>query len=73
MTTAPPSRRRRAPSHGGRREGAGRKSLDARGTAEVVAVRLTARHIARVERWMKRHHMETFSHALRAMIEIAPD
>lgn len=55
---------------GGRRPGSGRKRLDGIGT-QVVAVRLTPAHVARVERWLEEHELENFSAAVRSMIDVA--
>ena len=55
---------------GGKRPGAGRPKIDPLGT-QVVAVRLTPAHIARVERWMDTHGLANFSAAVRAMIDVA--
>jgi hypothetical protein len=62
------TRRRRPPSHGGSREGAGRKRLDGLG-GEMVAVRLTSRQIARIQAWQEENGLETFSDALRSILD----
>lgn len=55
--------------HGGRREGAGRKPLP-EGPTTVVSVTLPAEHIAKVVRWQDEHDCDSFSDALRQIIDI---
>ena len=55
---------------GGKRRGAGRPRIDPLGT-QVIAIRLTPKHIARVERYMDAHGLANFSRAVRAMIDVA--
>ena len=57
-------------SHGGRRPGAGRKPLP-EGHTSVVSVTLPAEHIAKVVRWQDARDCESFSDALRQMIDTA--
>ena len=59
-----------ARKHGGHRLGAGRKPLEGTGT-HVVAVTLLSRQITKVERWQEAHDLESFSAAVRAMIDVA--
>lgn len=54
--------------HGGRRAGAGRKPLP-EGHTTIVSVTLTAKHIAKVERWQEEEDCSTFSQAVRQMID----
>jgi len=61
------AKKRRA-THGGRRKGAGRPLLDGQGT-QVVTVRLTAKHIQKVERWQDEHDAENFSDAVRQIVD----
>jgi hypothetical protein len=56
--------------HGGKREGAGRPKIDPLGT-QVVAVRLTPKHVGKVERYQDAHSLPNFSAAIRAMIDVA--
>lgn len=56
--------------HGGRRPGAGRKPLP-EGATTKVAVTLPAEHIAKVVAWQDAKDCESFSHALREMIDTA--
>ena len=60
----------RKKKHGGRRPGAGRKALP-EGPTTKVAVTLPAEHIAKVVRWQDEHDCESFSDALRQMIDAA--
>lgn len=73
MLTAMPRKRGpgRPRKHGGRREGAGRKPLGGLGT-QVVSVTLTPAHVAKVERWQEAHDLESFSEALRQIIDALP-
>ena len=70
MITAMPRKRSpgRPRKHGGRRAGAGRKRLEGVGT-QVVSVTLTPQHVAKVERWQDEHDVETFSEAVRQIID----
>lgn len=56
------------PKHGGRRPGAGRKPLP-EGPGTPVTVWLPATHVARVVAWQDGHDCESFSEALRQMID----
>lgn len=56
--------------HGGRRRGAGRKPLP-EGHTTPVTVHLPAPYIAKVVAWQDRHECESFSEALRQMIDAA--
>lgn len=56
--------------HGGRRPGAGRKPLPEGPTTPVTA-HLPAAHIAKVVAWQDEHDCESFSDALRQMIDLA--
>jgi len=55
---------------GGRREGSGRKPI-APGGARIVPVSLTNQQIQTVERWEDEHSCESFSAALREIIDAA--
>ena len=61
---------KRKPKHGGRREGAGRKPLP-EGHTSVVSVTLTTPHIEKVERWQTQYACDTFSEAVRQIIDTA--
>ena len=72
MIPVMPTKRRpgRPRQHGGRRAGAGRKPLP-EGHTTVVSATLSAKHIEKVERWQEAHGCDTFSEALRQMIDAA--
>jgi hypothetical protein len=54
--------------HGGRRNGAGRK-LMAKGPRQIVTVSLSAEAIAKVQRWQEKAGCDSFSQALRQIID----
>ena len=56
--------------HGGARPGAGRPPIGGIGTQKVQAY-LTGDEIAKVEAWVERHDLESFSAALREMVNAA--
>jgi len=57
--------------HGGRRDGAGRPRLEGIGITRVD-VKLLERHINKVERWQEANGCDSFSEALRQMIDAMP-
>lgn len=65
-----PGMAKRKKKHGGRRPGAGRKPLP-EGPTTKVAVTLPAEHIAKVVAWQDAHDCESFSDALRQIIDAA--
>lgn len=65
-----PGMAKRKKKHGGRRPGAGRKPLP-EGATTPVTVHLPALHIAKVVQWQDARDCESFSDALRQMIDTA--
>lgn len=59
---------KRKKKHGGRRPGAGRKPLP-EGHTTPVTVHLPAQHIAKVVSWQDARDCESFSDALRQIID----
>jgi hypothetical protein len=70
LTSMPKTTTRKKDGRGGHRPGAGRKPLP-EGHTQVVAVRLTGVHIAKVERWEDEHDAGSFSAAVRQIIDAA--
>ena len=56
--------------HGGRRKGAGRKLTDGQGTVRV-SITLTPAQQQQVERWMDTTGADSFSEAVREMLDAA--
>lgn len=59
----------RPPSHGGHREGAGRKTILDRGIKRTFV--LTESHLDQIDAWGRAHNIDTRSAALRHLIESA--
>jgi len=57
-----------AKQHGGRRAGAGRKPMP-KGPRQIVTVSLTDAAIAKVTRWQEKTGCDSFSQALRQIID----
>ena len=55
-------------THGGRRAGAGRKPTDGVGV-QILSITLTPKHIKKVEKWEDDHGTESFSEAMRQIID----
>lgn len=73
MPEAPTPKRKppkRKGKHGGRRAGAGRKPLP-EGAGTPVTVWLPAAYIQRVVTWQDEHDCESFSEALRQLLDRA--
>jgi len=63
--------KKRSPGkHGGVRARAGRPPLEGIGTTKI-AVSLLVTHIAKIERWQDEHGVDSFSGAVRDMIDAA--
>jgi hypothetical protein len=59
-------------SWGGRRKGSGRKLTDGQGTVPF-GITLTPAQVAKIERWQEQKGCDSFSEAIREMIDAADE